>query len=349
MKNIFLSLILFGFINVHGQLNDSLEKMERQRQFNESFFGNMPSIVLPDFTAKDLNGIIYSGNSVRNGKVTFISFWFVSCTPCIAEIPNLNLLYQMTKDNPDVQFFSITWEKEAQAKEAVEKYNIQYPVLLTSDIDASTLTFGRGYPTNMVLDKNGKIRSILSGGSRDAGHEFEIYWKREISKILEGDTLMEVSKPMNLLNTNKTDIVFIDTLSKIQSLNDLTNYFKGQSLYIDLWASWCMPCREEFKSRSNSVDSFLNKHKITPIYVSIDKPKVEELWKNLVYEYQLTGFHLMAGWKLQEDLKKIIYKNKPAIDVPRYIIVKNGKIVEVNAFPPSQSQKLIKQLTEKLR
>lgn len=347
MKLIFLPLVVFVFSAANSQVKDSMEEMEMTRLLNESWFENVTGKVLPDFMAKDLNGKSYTNNTVRSRKATFLNFWFVSCAPCIAEIPNLNRLYNMMKDSSDFQFFAITWESEAKAKEAIEKYNIHYPVLLISPNEARQLTFGRGYPTSMVLDKEGKIRSILSGGSSEPVSGFELYWKQEIEKLLKGYSLIEVSKSVHT-SGNKSGIVFIDSLLKVQSLDELINYFKGQSLYIDLWASWCLPCRKEFKSKNNSVDSFLNRHKIIPLYLSIDNPKDGEIWKSQVYEYQLTGYHLLAGWKLQEDIKQRIYKNGSTIDVPRYIIVKNGKIVELNAFAPSDGQKLIKQLTEKL-
>jgi thiol-disulfide isomerase/thioredoxin len=345
MKTIFFSLALFIFFDATSQVNESLKKMEEWRLFNESYFENIEGKVLPDFTAKGLRGKILTKNTIRRKKVTFINIWFVSCAPCIAEIPNLNRLYDMMKGNPDVQFFAITYEPEAQAKEAIRKYDIHFPVLLTSYIEAQQLTFGRGYPANMVLDRAGRIHTVLSGGSPDPDHGFELFWKLEIEKILKGDTLIEAPKPIQITG-NKSGIVFIDSQLKIQSINALANYFKEQPIFIDLWASWCLPCREDFNSK-NFVDSFLNKHKIARLFISIDNPKASESWKSLVYKYQLNGYHLLAGKELIVDIKQTVYKNE-AINIPRYIIVKNGKVVELNAFRPSDGQKLIDQLIEKL-
>lgn len=345
MAKVFLSLTLFVFINGNSQINDSLlAKMEKRRLDEEAFAGKLTGKVVPDFTAKDLNGTTYTGGIVRDGKITFLNFWYVGCAPCIAEMPNLNRLYEMTKDNPDVQFFSITWEPEAHVREAIKKYDIRFPVLLTSPMDIRQLTFARGYPTNMVVDTKGRVYSFLSGGLLTPGPEFEIYWKLQIEKILRGDTLM-ASQPVHL-SENIRGITFLDS-SKIQSLDVLADYFKERSLYIDLWASWCLPCRQEFSSKNNSVNSFLDKHKIVRIYLSIDNPQAGEIWKGLVYRYQLTGYHLLAGRELMKDLKQRIYQSGP-MDVPKHIIVKNGKIIELNAFPLSDGQKLIKQLKEQL-
>jgi len=107
-----------------------------------------------------------------------------------------------------------------------------------------------------------------------------------------------------------------------------------------------LPCRKDFDSR-NYLDSFLAKHKIVPVFISIDNPKVREVWKNFIYKHQLNGYHLLAGQELMKDLKQKAYKNG-AIDIPRYIIIKKGKIIEANAFRPGDGQKLLEQLTKKL-
>jgi thiol-disulfide isomerase/thioredoxin len=319
--------------------------MEESRLSNEAFGGITTGKTLPDFTAKDLNGMTYTGSIVRNKKVTFLDFWSLSCAPCLAEIPNLNRLYDMTKDDPDVQFFAVTPEPETLVKEAIKKYDMHFPVLLVPARDIYRLSFGEGYPLNMVLDKNGRVYTLISGGSMSPGPEVEIYWNWEIEKAAKGDTAIAY-KPVQIPK-NIPGITFIDS-SKIHSLDALADYFKGQSVYIDLWASWCMPCREELKSKNEKIDSFLNKHKIARLYLSIDNPRGAEVWKSLVYEYQPAGYHLLTSVALYKDIKQRIYDNGNTIAVPKYIIIKNGKIVELNAFAPSDGQKLLNQLTEKL-
>lgn len=344
MGKIFLPFVLFAFINANSQVNDSLLKiMEEQRLSGEAFSGKLAGRLLPDFTAKDLNGRIYTSNIIRNGKVTFLNLWYLSCTPCIAEMPNLNRLYDRTKSDPNSQFYAITWEPEARVKEAIEKYGIRFPVLLASHKDTWQLTFARGgYPANMVLDKNGRVYTYLSGGSLNPGPEFEFYWKQQLEKVGSGDTAVAYQIPKIIPGAH-----FIET-SKIQSLAALAEYFKGQSMYIDIWALGWMPYREELKTKNNLIDFFLNKHKIVRLYLSINNPQAERIWKDLVYEYQMAGYHLLAGKELFNDIKQRIYKGGPTIDGPRHIIIRNGEIVELNAFSPGDGEKLIKQLTKNL-
>ena len=39
----------------------------------------------------------------------------------------------------------------------------------------------------------------------------------------------------------------IHDYAAIQSIGQLTSLFNGKPVYIDLWATWCEPCLDEFK------------------------------------------------------------------------------------------------------
>ena len=223
MKIILLVICLFVFFSTRSQVYDSMKEMEITKQWNESFMENWVGRTLPEFMAKELNGKTYTMNTVKSSKATFMTFWSETCAPCVAEIPNLNRLYDSMKNTADFQFFAVTWGSESRAREAIKKFNLRVPVILTSYEEISSFTRARGLPTSMVLDQNGKIRSILSGGDPEQGkgwNGFELYWKQEIQKVLNGDSLIEESKSINSSST-ESEIFFIDTLSQIQSLNDL--------------------------------------------------------------------------------------------------------------------------------
>ena len=82
----------------------------------------------PDFTMTDLNGHEISSETTK-GKVVVLNFWFVSCKPCIAEIPELNEVYKTYKNNSDVVFASITFDKKEKVDVFLEKHPLQYPVV----------------------------------------------------------------------------------------------------------------------------------------------------------------------------------------------------------------------------
>lgn len=83
----------------------------------------------------------------------------------------------------------------------------------------------------------------------------------------------------------------INSLSQLGTIDVL----KGKFLYVDLWASWCLPCRVEFKHREQ-VDNILSLFpNIAVVYISIDDNKDKESWKDCIEYYKLNGFHLRAS------------------------------------------------------
>jgi len=123
----------------------------------------------PDFTMTDLNGHEISSETTK-GKVVVLNFWFVSCKPCIAEIPELNEVYKTYKNNSDVVFASITFDKKEKVDVFLEKHPLQYPVVSDAK-EICTLFKTSGYPTNLVIDKNGNFYDYISGGFPEIGHQ----------------------------------------------------------------------------------------------------------------------------------------------------------------------------------
>jgi hypothetical protein len=67
----------------------------------------------------------------------------------------------------------------------------------------------------------------------------------------------------------------LDTTSNYQTFADLRLHYKGRAVYIDLWASWCMPCRGEFP-HYKSLWPIFKKKNITSVYISIDRPEAKK-------------------------------------------------------------------------
>lgn len=135
---------------------------------------------------------------------------------------------------------------------------------------------------------------------------------------------------------------------KIDSLSQLTEVqaLKGKFLYIDLWASWCMPCRGEF-SYKDKVEELLDTHKnIVPVYISIDNEKQEKAWTNCINHYKLEGFHLRASAELQQNIQETVYGSE-RFDIPRYVLIgPDGKIIHKDLPRPSNYPELKKIIDE---
>ena len=137
------------------------------------------------------------------------------------------------------------------------------------------------------------------------------------------------------------DIYILDKEKSINSLAELSAFFKDKTVYIDRWATWCSPCIEEFKYKE-SLHKFLNDNKIELVYLNSDKDIKDSLLYQFIISHNLLGYHL----KLNDSLKKDLTEQKIFIPmIPQFMIMdKYGKIVENRAFRPSNGDTLFIQL-----
>lgn len=111
------------------------------------------------------------------------------------------------------------------------------------------------------------------------------------------------------------------------SLADL----KGKYVYIDIWATWCAPCKAEIPFLKALEKEYVGKN-IQFVSISVDKPEAHETWKNMVAAEQLGGIQLYADNNFESQF--ILDYGINAI--PRFILIDTeGNIVDANAPRPS--------------
>ena len=111
------------------------------------------------------------------------------------------------------------------------------------------------------------------------------------------------------------------------SLADL----KGKYVYVDVWATWCGPCKVEIPYLKEIEKDFHDKN-IAFVSISIDEEKDHEKWINMVKEKELEGVQLFADDNWNSKFVKDYYIN----GIPRFILIDpNGNIVTPDAPRPS--------------
>lgn len=108
----------------------------------------------------------------------------------------------------------------------------------------------------------------------------------------------------------------------------------GKVVYVDVWATWCGPCRFEIPHLKELEKSFHGKN-VAFVSISIDEVKDQQKWKDFIAQNGLGGIQLMAdaAWKSQIVSDYLIQ------GIPRFILIdKEGKLVSADASRPSDPQ-----------
>lgn len=114
---------------------------------------------------------------------------------------------------------------------------------------------------------------------------------------------------------------------------------KGKYVYIDLWATWCGPCRAEIPFLKKTEEKYHGKN-IEFVSISIDKANDNEKWKKFVTDKNLGGIQLFAD----KDWGSDFVTSYGVTGIPRFILIDpKGNIVSPDAERPS-SPELQKQL-----
>ena len=149
---------------------------------------------------------------------------------------------------------------------------------------------------------------VVAADKKKALNELREQWER----IAVG----QPSPAFKCLNINGKEV----------SLSDLA----GKYVYIDIWATWCGPCRYELPHLKTLEHQFHNKN-IAFVSISCDQDKAA--WEKMVKEDKLGGIQLIFG------------KDRSFMDayritgIPRFILLdREGKIVSANMTRPSNPE-----------
>ncbi|SMO38734.1 TlpA family protein disulfide reductase [Solitalea koreensis] len=149
--------------------------------------------------------------------------------------------------------------------------------------------------------------------------------------FLTADQKIRAEEIASRLATNKPgdkaiNFTYPDAAGKQVSLTD----FKGKIVLVDVWATWCAPCKKELPALKLLEEEFQGKD-VVFLSVSIDVEKDKEKWKQFITEQQLGGVQLFAnGWSQIAQAYKIK-------GIPRFMLFdRNGNIVNVDAPRPSE-------------
>jgi thiol-disulfide isomerase/thioredoxin len=146
-----------------------------------------------------------------------------------------------------------------------------------------------------------------------------------LSGLKQYHTQIMANKKLN--NTVAPNFVYENHKGGKTSLESM----KGKYVYIDVWATWCGPCRAEIPFLKELEKSYHGKN-IEFVSVSVDVEKDYEKWKTFVTEKALGGTQLYADKNWNSDFIKAFGINS----IPRFILIDpKGVVIDADAARPS--------------
>jgi thiol-disulfide isomerase/thioredoxin len=170
MKRIAIAMLLVflaGAAFCQGCFPECWEKFDKSPlpwpEKNEVILQSLIGCQAPVFNVMSIQGNTLNLEKLQ-GKVVVINFWFTTCAPCVAEMPALNRLTKLYKKD---EVIFIAFAKNSVEEIADFKTTFLYHQVSSSyDVSTQYCMMG-GWPMHVVLDKQGVVRHISTGGYTD--------------------------------------------------------------------------------------------------------------------------------------------------------------------------------------
>ncbi|WP_136467709.1 TlpA family protein disulfide reductase [Flagellimonas onchidii] len=306
------------------RLNDSIENVLlsflSKKEVENDFFNELERKVFLAEKAHRLMNFEVLRRLTTNDK----SFKVSNDYPDVIELLNIN-------DNQwlDVPFFAPTLAiNDYYFLKNVVDLDTNGDILkcIDCDLHLEKMSFISNYFTNQkVKDEVGYVAAKWRMGKTEELDEFHKIFDQA---ILNDDYKQELFTLYGALKNNLgskflRQVSLIDENGEEASLKS----FKGNYVYIDIWASFCEPCIAEFPYL-NQLSRDLGKENIK--FVGINKDDTFTKWKDFIRKHEVKGVQLKTN-NNPEFIELLGIES-----IPRYILLDDfGNIIHHNAKRPS--------------
>ncbi len=267
----------------------------------------------------------------------------------------INRAYKIANYENSKRFFSgnITYKVSDEFPDVLKGIDLQNEVYINIPFFKNILTrYLRNQFDRDVAKQNGedvylKDLQVLSEKIENIKIQewlAKLYAKRYLPKTDSLDAYYQLAKSMvrdtSFLDELKNDYTALNPLtpgkpvpdfsfSSIENKQVSLKDFKGKLVYLDIWATWCKPCIQEFPFKKTLKSTFENQ----PIaFVSICVDDDKSKWEKMVENRELGGTQLFADRTNEREFFNQI-KQK---GYPTYILIDDkGNFIDRYATRPS--------------
>lgn len=208
-------------------------------------------------------------------------------------------------------FGHIDWDKMFRARLAIATSSFKTPAILEDYVQTLALNYVNSKESNTLGDLQSEYdRYVHRADYREALTKAMAAW----------DTF---AKGSSFATGNEGAYTDIDG-NKFDM-----NSLKGKYVYIDVWATWCAPCRAEIPHLKELEKKYHGRN-ITFVSISIDQRRKD--WVDMVKRDQMTGIQLHGGPQAP------IVMDYKINGIPRFFLLdRDGKIIHTDMSRPSDA------------
>ena len=113
-----------------------------------------------------------------------------------------------------------------------------------------------------------------------------------------------------------------------QILKKIIEPFKGKIVLLDVWGTWCGPCKEAL---SHSQEEYERLKDYPMVYLYLANRSDDESWKNVIKEYNVTGDNVYH-YNLPSAQQNAVENYLQVRSFPTYkLFDQQGNLLDVNA------------------
>lgn len=130
--------------------------------------------------------------------------------------------------------------------------------------------------------------------------------------------------------TNNKLVHLTDKDGRYTTLDELVAQHKGSIIYVDIWASWCAPCKQMMPA-SAALQEYYKGKKVVFYYISLDDRL--ELWEHAAADFKLKN---EESFLARNYPKAQFFQDHMVSNIPRYFLFdKTGRLLDDDALNPA--------------
>ena len=216
--------------------------------------------------------------------------------------------------------------------------------MTSNEADVREFIFEKGNLTNEKYNWYAIEDTIDIEGFNYLISEYENSVKLLINKLIKSDDYISIelkkleedidyirNRKLSIINQPQNGESYIDFTYENTAGEDVSlSSFKGSLVYVDVWATWCGPCKAEIPYLKTLEQDY---HEQNIVFLSVSVDTNKDQWLKMVQEEALGGVQLWAnGWSQ-------ITKDYAIFGIPRFMLFsEDGKVISNDAPRPSNEE-----------